>query len=433
MAGFADAAFVKIWDRTAGAVAWDDARGTATFEYDPDFLDSALDLSPLHMPLQTALRGSARFAFPRLPRPTFMGLPGLLADSLPDRFGNHLIDAWLAQQGRRREDFSPVERLCYIGSRGMGALEFAPAVRQSPGESVPVQIAELVTLARDILHRRQDLEVDLGRDDALADILRVGTSAGGARPKAIIAVNDETGEVRSGQVDAPPGFQHWILKFDGVRDQELDNPEGYGRIEYAYHLMTTAAGITMSPCRLMEEHGRAHFMTRRFDRLPDGGRLHLQTLCGLAHLDYNDPIAHSYEQAFQVCRELRLPYPDQEQLYRRMVFNAAARNQDDHTKNIGFLMDRQGVWRLSPAYDVTYAYNPTGRWTSRHQMSMAGKHDHITRDDLLTVAQTVGIKKPARIIDAVGDALKKWPTFADQAGIPEKQIAGIGATFRNPG
>ncbi len=431
MAGFVDAAFVNIWGRTAGAVAWDRDRGYATFEYDPAFLDSGLDLAPLHMPLQEALRGGVRFAFPQLSRRTFRGLPGLLADALPDRFGNRLIDAWLARQGRRREDFSPVERLCTIGSRGMGALEFAPALRSIPGASVPVQIDELVALAREVLHSRQDMQEDLDRPGALTDILRVGTSAGGARPKAVIAINDETGEVRSGQVDAPPGFTHWILKFDGVRDRELDDPDGYGRIEYAYYLMATAAGITMSPCRLLEEGDRAHFMTRRFDRPDAGGRLHLQTLCGLAHLDFSDPVSHSYEQAFQVCRELRLPYPDQEQLYRRMVFNAAARNQDDHTKNIGFLMDTAGVWRLSPAYDVTYAYNPGGRWTHRHQMSMAGKHDHITRADLLAVAGAVGIRKPAVILDEVAGALEGWPDFASTAGVPRRQAAGIGASFRN--
>jgi serine/threonine-protein kinase HipA len=429
-----DAAFVNLWGRTAGAVAWDDQRGYATFEYDPDFLDSGLDLSPLHMPLGAARRGGVRFTFPALPRNTFMGLPGLLADALPDRFGNHLIDAWLAAQGRRREDFSPVERLCYVGSRGIGALEFAPALRGVPEDAAPVDIAELVTLAREVLRERAGLSTSLtSGTGAIADILRVGTSAGGARAKAVIAINDATGEIRSGQVDAPPGFAHWLLKFDGVQDRDLHDPEGYGRLEYACHLMAVTAGIAMSECRLLEEGGRAHFLTRRFDRTPEGGRLHLQTLCGLAHLDYNDAGAHSYEQAFAAARELRLPYPDLAELYRRMVFNAGARNQDDHTKNMGFLMDAQGVWRLAPAYDVIYAYNPDGRWTSRHQMSMGGKRDGMTRDDLLDVARVVGVKKAEGIIDHVRAALAEWPRFAAAAGVPDRQAAGVAATFREFG
>jgi len=432
MATRVDAAFVKLWGRTAGAVAWDEQRGVATFEYDPDFLDSGLDLSPLHMPLAAARRGGVRFSFPALPRATFMGLPGLLADALPDRFGNHLIDAWLAAQGRRREDFSPVERLCYVGSRGLGALEFAPALRGVPEAAAPVDIAELVTLARDVLRERAGLSTSLqAGTGAIADILRVGTSAGGARAKAVIAINDTTGEVRSGQCEAPPGFVHWLLKFDGVNDRALDDPEGYGRLEYAYHLLAVAAGITMSECRLLEEGGRAHFLTRRFDRPPDGGRLHLQTLCGLAHLDYNDAGAHSYEQAFAVARELRLPYPEMAELYRRMVFNAAARNQDDHTKNLGFLMDARGDWSLAPAYDVIYAYNPDGLWTGRHQMSMAGKRDGITRDDLLAVARTVGVKKADAIIDQVRGALAEWPRQAERAGVPAGQSARVAATFRD--
>lgn len=434
MATRVDAAFVNIWGRTAGAVAWDSQRGFATFEYDPDFLDSGLDLSPLHLPLSAARRGGGRFSFPALPRVTFLGLPGLLADALPDRFGNSLIDAWLAGQGRSRDDFSPVERLCYVGSRGIGALEFAPSLRAGQDEAVRLDIAELVTLAREVLRERAGLQTSLqSGTGAIADILRVGTSAGGARAKAVVAINDETGEVRSGQCDAPPGFRHWLLKFDGVQDRELDDPEGYGRLEYAYHLMAVAAGVAMAECRLLEEGGRAHFLTRRFDRPEEGGRLHLQTLCGLAHLDYNDAGAHAYEQAFAVARELRLPYPDTAELYRRMVFNVAARNQDDHTKNLAFLMSPAGEWRLAPAYDVIWAYNPDGRWTSRHQMSVNGKRDGITRDDLLAVAHTVGVKKAEGIIDQVRAALAAWPQIAGLAGVPDDMVARVGATFRGLG
>ncbi len=426
-----DVAFVNIWGRTAGAVAWDDQRGHATFEYDPAFLDGNLDLSPLHMPLAAARRGGVRFAFPALPRTAFLGLPGLLADALPDRFGHHLIDAWLAAQGRRREDFSPVERLCYVGSRGIGALTFAPALRGAAQRDARVDVAELVALAREVLHERAQLDASLASGTkAIADILRVGTSAGGARAKAVIALNDDTGEVRSGQLDAPPGFRHWLLKFDGVDDASLNDPQGYGRLEYAYYLMATEAGIAMSTCRLLEEGGRAHFMTRRFDRTDDGCRLHLQTLCALAHLDFNDPAAHSYEQAFAVARELRVPYPDLVELFRRMVFNAAARNQDDHTKNLAFLMHPTGEWRLAPAYDMIWAYNPDGRWTSRHQMSMNGKRDGMSRDDLRAVAAAVGVKRPDPVIDQVTASLAAWPRHAAMAGVPDEQAARVAGTFR---
>lgn len=426
-----DVAFVNIWGRTAGAVAWDEQRGAGTFEYDPAFLETNLDLSPLHMPLAAARRGGVRFAFPALPRAAFMGLPGLLADALPDRFGHRLIDAWLAAQGRGRDDFSPVERLCYVGSRGIGALEFAPALRGTPARDARVDIAELVSLAREVLNERAQLETSIKeRTKAIADILRVGTSAGGARAKAVIALNDETGEVRSGQLAAPPGFAHWLLKFDGVEDQALNDPQGYGRLEYAYYLMATEAGIAMSTCRILEEGGRAHFMTRRFDRTDDGARLHVQTLCALAHLDFNDPLAHTYEQAFAVARELRVPYPDLAELYRRMVFNAAARNQDDHTKNLAFLMHPTGEWRLAPAYDMIWAYNPDGRWTHRHQMSMNGKRDGMTRADLLAVAANVGVKKAEAIIAQVTASLAAWERHAAMAGVADRQAAQVGATFR---
>jgi serine/threonine-protein kinase HipA len=427
-----DTALVRMWDRLVGAVAWNDERRLATFEFDPDFLDEGLDLAPLKMPWAQARRAQARFNFPGLAFETFRGLPGLLADALPDNFGNSIIDAWLARQGRTAESFSPVERLCYTGRRAMGALEFEPAVESKLDESVPVEVGELVVLARTMLDNRAELQVNLQADasDALLDIIRVGTSAGGGRPKAVIAVNDATGEVRSGQVEAPEGFDHWILKFDGVRDSQLGEPAGYGRIEYAYHLMATACGIEMTPCRLLEESDRAHFMTRRFDRSAGGAKLHLQSLCAVAHFDFNSAGAHSYEQAFQVMRELRLPYPDAEQQFRRTVFNIVARNQDDHTKNIAFLMNPDGEWRLSPAFDVTYAYNPAGDWTNRHQMTLNGKRGDFTRDDLLGVGREMSIKKGADIIAEVGEAVGCWAEFAAAAGVPEEKAAAIGGTHR---
>ena len=427
-----DTALVRMWGRLVGAVAWDDERRLATFEFDPDFLDEGLDLAPLKMPWAQARRAQARFNFPGLPFETFRGLPGLLADALPDQFGNSIIDAWLARQGRTAETFSPVERLCYTGRRAMGALEFEPAVVGALDESVPVEVGELVVLARTMLDNRAGLHANLEADasDALLDIIRVGTSAGGARPKAVIAVNDVTDEVRSGQVEAPEGFDHWILKFDGVRDSQLGEPAGYGRIEYAYHLMATACGIEMTPCRLLEESDRAHFMTRRFDRPAGNRKLHLQSLCAMAHFDFNTAAAHSYEQAFQVMRELRLPYPDAEQQFRRTVFNIIARNQDDHTKNIAFLMDPDGEWRLSPAFDMTYAYNPDGDWTNRHQMTLAGKRDGFTRGDLLTVGREMSIKKGADIIAEVGEVVGRWAEFAAEAGVPQERAEAIGGTHR---
>lgn len=427
-----DTALVKIWGRLAGAVAWDEGRQLATFEFDPDFLDQGLDLAPLKMPWAEARRSGTRFNFPGLPIPTYRGLPGLLADALPDQFGNDIIDGWLARQGRTAESFSPVERLCYTGPRAMGALEFEPAVETSLDKSVPVEVGELVVLARTMLSQRGDLKVNLHGDtsEALLDIIRVGTSAGGGRPKAVIAVNDKTDEVRSGQVAAPEGFDQWILKFDGVRDSQLGETAGYGRIEFAYYKMALACGIEMTECRLLKEADRAHFMTRRFDRPGGDRKMHLQSLCALAHFDFNHAGAYSYEQAFQVMRELRLPYDDADQQYRRMVFNIVARNQDDHTKNIAFLMDTEGQWRLSPAFDMTYAYNPAGDWTSRHQMSVAGKREGFTLEDLLTVGRRMSINKPNDILAEVVAAVKRWPEFAETAGVPEEKASAIGRVHR---
>ncbi len=368
-------AMVRMWGQDVGAVSWLADRGYAVFEYEPHFLQQRLDISPLHMGLEAARSGGGLFAFPGLNRETYLGLPGLLADSLPDKFGNSIIAAWLARNGRDPADFSPVERLCFTGRRGMGAMEFAPPVHRQFDRPVPVAVAELVDQAQRIMTQRMRLDASLGTSDkqnaeAILDILRVGTSAGGARPKAVIAINGE-GKVISGQGDVPEGYDYWVLKFDGVDDLELGEPKGYGRIEYAYYLMAREAGIDMTPCRLLEENGRAHFLTRRFDR-HRGRRHHMQSLCGLAHYDFNRPGRYSYEQAFAVMRRLRLSHADAVQQYRRMLFNVIARNQDDHTKNIAFLMDRQGGWKLSPAYDVIYAHNPAGRWTNQHQMTING-------------------------------------------------------------
>ena len=379
----------------------------------------------------------APYAFPALSGGAFNGLPGLLADALPDRFGNRLIDAWLATTGRNADTFSPVDRLCYIGSRAMGALEFEPAISTGIGRT-ELEVAELVNLANRVLDERARLGGTLGGPEdqaALEDILTVGTSAGGARAKALLAWNPRTGEFRSGQVDTAAGFQHWILKFDGIsnnRDRELADPRGYGKIEYAYHLMARDAGIIMADCRLHHEGGRSHFMTRRFDRDDAGRKLHMQSLGALRHFDLRQAGAYAYEQASLTIRELGLGASAVEQQVRRTAFNIAARNQDDHVKNISFLMDRSGTWRLSPAYDVTYSYNPGGAWTGQHQMSMAGKRGHFERSDLLGFAETSGLKPTAarRAIDEVLGVVSNWPQYARRANVPKSDIERIGRVHR---
>jgi len=424
---------VRLWGDVVGAVSWLDDRGYSVFEYDPNFLQKGLDISPLHMSVDDAIDGDGRFSFPALSSATYLGLPGLLADALPDKFGNSIIDAWLARNGRDAAGFSPVERLCYTGRRAMGALEFSPSMIDKYDESVPVEVAELVGLAQEIMHERSTLDVSISRSDqgnaeAIMDILRVGTSAGGARPKAVIAM-DQQGNVMSGQTSVPDSFDYWILKFDGVTDLELGEPRGYGRIEYAYYLMAKTAGMEMEESRLLEENGRAHFMTRRFDR-EGGSKLHMQTLCGIAHYDYNMAGAYSYEQAFMVMRRLRLSKAEAAEQYRRMVFNVIARNQDDHTKNIAYLMGQDGWWKLSPAYDVIYSHNPAGQWTNQHQMSLNGKRDNFTRDDLIAVADSISLTRADRIIDEVSAAVERWPEFATRAGVNRKTIDEIAANHR---
>jgi len=425
-----NSAEIHLYDTLIGAVAWDDSRELGIFEYDPAFLRSGIEISPITLPLR-----AGRFSFPELPRETFKGLPGLLADSLPDKFGNLLINQWLIQQGRAPQSFNPVERLCYLGTRAMGALEFQPSLLTA-GPSETLHLDELVKLASEALASRNQLHVNLKQSpEALATILRVGTSAGGARAKAVICWNPQTGAVKSGQLAPEPGFEPWLLKFDGVsenRDKEINDPLGYGRIEYAYHLMARAAGITMSDCRLLEENGRAHFMTKRFDRDENGEKFHVQSLCGMAHFDFNQAGAYSYEQAFHVARQLGLPQTDRSELFRRAVFNILSRNQDDHTKNIAYLMDRRGNWRLAPAFDLIYAYNPSGAWTSRHQMTLNSKRDDFLTDDLLAAASHADLRPPKAkaILRAVRTAVGEWKHFATQAGVFSDQIPKIQSTLR---
>lgn len=425
-----ETAYVELWDMRVGAVLWDSDRGLASFEFEPSFLNSGLDPAPLTMPIDEARRGRAVFEFPDLAYKTFYGLPGMLADSLPDKYGNNIINAWLARQGRTPESFSPVERLCYTGKRGMGALEFTPVIGDGANESVPVEVQELVRLAHKVIHERSQLDTNFNHLEALTDIIRVGTSAGGARPKAVIALNDKTGKVRSGQVTAPAGFSYWIMKFDGVKDDTLGDPAGYGRIEYAYYKMAKQCEINMTKCRLYEEGDRAHFMIKRFDRTEKGKKIHMQSLCGMAHFDFNEAGGYSYEQAFQIMRRLRLPHSDAEQLFKRMVFNLVARNQDDHPKNIAFLMDKSGTWKLSPAFDMTYAHNPSGDWTHKHQMTVNGKREGFVYDDLIAVADEMNIKKGSQIIDQIVEVVSRWREFAKAVGVEINQIEAISRTHR---
>ncbi|MGA2757143.1 MAG: type II toxin-antitoxin system HipA family toxin [Solirubrobacteraceae bacterium] len=424
---------VRLWGTTIGAVSMD-APSAAAFQYEPAFLASAIEVSPLRMPLR-----ADPYVFPALNPDSFHGLPGLLADSLPDRYGRALIDAWLAGQGRRPESFDSVERLCYVGLRGMGALEFLPARGPRASTSHDIRVDALVELASEVLTNRASLVASLAaghREAAMRDILSVGTSAGGARAKAVIAWNPQSGAVRSGQLDAGAGFEYWLLKLDGVsgnKDRErLADPEGYGAIELAYAHMATDAGIAMTESRLLEEGGRRHFMTRRFDREADGRKRHMQSLAALAHFDFAQPGAHSYEQAFAVIRELGLDAGAAEQQFRRMAFNVIARNQDDHVKNIAFLMNRAGRWELSPAFDVAYAYNPDGVWTARHQMSLAGKRDGFTLEDFRQVGRVATLKRgqAARIVEEIAAVVSEWPRYAAAVGVDEDHIRRITPALR---
>ena len=424
---------VRLWGRTIGAVSLEEGADTANFQYDPDFAHSGIQVSPLAMPLAETV-----YRFPELPRTTFHGLPGLLSDSLPDRFGNALIDTWLATQGRSPDSFNAVERLCYIGERGMGALEFRPASGPKTTPARQIEIEKLVELASRVLSSRGGFHTSFSEtstEHALGDILRVGTSAGGARAKAVIAWNPQTREVRSGQVRTDEGFEYWLLKFDGVsgnRDKEREDPKGYGEIEYAYHLMALDAGIDMMPCQLLEENGRKHFMTRRFDRDEDGEKIHMQSLCALAHYDFNQAGAYSYEQALWVIRKLALPMETMEQQFRRMAFNILARNQDDHVKNIAFLMDPNGNWSLAPAFDLTFSFNPKGLWTSRHQMTMNGKRDNFTLEDFANCAKTVSMRRgrAKTLVREIEEIVSRWQEYAEKAGIEAERIQQIQNNLR---
>lgn len=422
---------VYLWGTHVGTVLLSDDSPIAKFQYSDEFRDMGVEVSPIRMPLAATV-----FEFPELPIKSFHGLPGLVSDSLPDKFGNKVIAAWLREQGKRPEDLNAVDRLCYTGRRGMGALEYKPALLDREDISERVTVDALSELADKVLRQREDAKAVLapGMNEYSA-ILRVGSSAGGARAKALIGWNETTGEVRSGQVTLPEGFGYWLIKFDGLTgngDKEGDDKWGYGRVEYAYYLMALSAGIEMTECRLWNKR---HFMTRRFDRLADGGKLHSQTLAALAHMDFNDPTAYSYEQAFGITRRVVNDARACEQLFRRMAFNVLAWNCDDHVKNVSYLMDRGGEWRLAPAYDECYAHNPEGDWTSRHQMSVNGKRIDITDDDILACARFANMRerKASAVLDEVKDVVREWPRFAAEAEVPDDFTNAISRQLQKRG
>jgi serine/threonine-protein kinase HipA len=429
-------AIVKIWGQQVGAVAWDGQTGLASFEYDTTFKNLNWELSPLKMPINS---GRGVFSFPELKQgkndlyDTFKGLPGLLADVLPDRYGNELINLWLAQQGRPLNSMNPVEMLCFIGTRGMGAMEFEPANFNVNKSSFSIEMDSLVDIAKKMLSQKVSFQTNLKKYDeqAIMQIITIGTSAGGARPKAVIAYNEKSGEVRSGQTIAPKGFEHWLLKLDGVSDVQLGASDGYGRVEMAYYDMAISCGIDMMPSMLFEENGRAHFMTKRFDREQGDIKHHMQTLCAINHFDYNSVTSFSYEQLFQTMRELSLSYADAEQMFRRMVFNVISRNCDDHTKNFAFRLKKEGKWELAPAYDLCHAYRPNHQWVSQHALSINGKRKDINKSDLLVIGNSIHCKRAAEIVDEIESIVMNWDRFASEVGVSKELIEAIDATIKD--
>lgn len=423
-------AYINIWGERVGAIAWDSVTGIGSFEYEPTFLKMNWSLSPIKLPIQNAQ--NRIFAFQELKgNETFKGLPGLLADILPDHYGTALINSWLSMQGRSTDSLNPIETLCFIGKRGMGALEIEPAQGGSGSVSKNLEIDTLIDVAEKILTQRKNftLPTDREQERAFYDILKIGTSAGGARAKAVIAFNEETEEIRSGQFFAPEGFEHWLIKFDGVMDKQFGASSGYGRVEMAYYKMAKDAGLEMMESRLLEEHDRAHFMTKRFDRNDKGEKIHVQTFCALRHFDFNNVLLYSYEQLFETMRMLRISYPQAEQMYRRMVFNVMSRNCDDHTKNFAFMIEKNSEWKLAPAYDICHAYRPGSQWVSQHSLSVNGKRSDITRQDLLDVAYQMNVKKAPKILDEIRDVVSDWNRYAEDQSVEPELMETINKTI----
>lgn len=415
-------AFINIYGKRVGAVAWDADRGLANFEYDPTFPIDRYPIAPIKMPVKNRIYNFPEFRDSE----TFKGLPGLLADALPDRYGRDLINAWLARQGRPDNSLNPVELLCFIGKRGMGALEFEPVLSKESA-SYEVELSDLIETTKALLEKKENitLKTNKSMEDVMMDVLKMGTSAGGARPKAIIAYNEKTGQVRSGQTLVDEGFEHWIIKFDEVSDVQFGVSKGYGRVEMAYYKMAIDFGIEMMESRLIEENNRVHFMTKRFDRIAGNQKIHSQTLCALQHYDFANISSYSYEQVFQTMRQLRLSYAEAEQMYRRMVFNVIARNCDDHTKNFAFLMNRSGKWTLAPGYDICFAYRPDSVWVSQHNLSVNGKRKDFLRADLLKIAEQNSIRNPENTINNCLEIVRNWKDYAALYEIDQEKTALI--------
>ncbi len=424
-------AIVKLWGEMVGAVAWNENQNIATYEFEDNFLKRGLDLSPILMPIANSKGKIYQFNENKGFESTFKGLPGLLADILPDKYGNALIQSWLASQGRNSTNLNPLEVLSFIGKRGMGALEIEPSLRVEENKASKIEMESIVNLANQILNNRVDFSTNLSTNEtsALADILKIGTSAGGARAKAIIAFNETTGEVRSGQIKAPLGFEHWLIKFDGVSDSQFGASSGYGKVEMAYHLMAKSAGIEMTECRLLEENGRSHFMTKRFDRTLNGDKIHSQSFCAMRHFDFNMIGYYGYEQLFETMRMLGCNYQEAEQVFRRMVFNVLSKNCDDHTKNFAFLMDKTGKWSISPAYFLCDAYRPYSPWVSNQSFTINGKREQISTEDFMQVAERMNIKKAKFIIEEITLIVSKWRDFADEVNVNTDLRDAIFETF----
>lgn len=428
-----DVAEVKIWGELVGAIRWDNGQKLGYFEYAPKFLEKNWDLSPIKMPIE---HGSRIYSFPELRKgrneteDTFKGLPGLLSDALPDRYGNKLINSWLAQQGRAENSMNPVEKLCFIGTRGMGALEFEPVQIKTEINSFSLEIESLVETAKKMLQERKAFLSNLKKDEekAMLEVLKIGTSAGGARPKAVIGFNPKDQKIKSGQGKLPEGYEHWLLKLDSVSGEQFGESTGWGRVEYAYYLMAMDCGIEMNISQLLQENGRAHFMTKRFDR-EQNHKIHVQSLCGLQHYDFNDMHGYSYEQVFQTMRLLRLSYPEAEQMFRRMVFNVLATNYDDHTKNFSFMLRKDGVWQLAPAYDLCFSYDPTNHWVNQQTLSIHGKRLKVHKSDLMTIAKDNNIKKGEKIIEEINSTIKNWQDYAVKAQVREDLMQKINANL----
>jgi serine/threonine-protein kinase HipA len=427
-------AFVKIWGETIGAIAWNEKTGISSFEFNNKCKQMGWDLAPIKMPIRTVTKV---FSFPELKpninttNDTFKGMPGLLADVLPDKYGTKLINIWLAQNGRPANSMNPIEQLCFVGNRGMGALEFEPANMKGENQSFKVEIDSLVVIAQKLLSQKETLHTNVleNERDAISDILKIGTSVGGARPKAVIAYNDKTGEVKSGQTSTPIGYEHWLIKLDGVNDTQFGAINGYGRVEMAYYNMAIASGIEMMESRLLEENGRAHFMTKRFDRADNDKKHHIQTWCAMQHFDFNEMYSYSYEQLFQTMRILGLPYPQAEQMFRRIVFNVLAKNCDDHTKNFAFRLKKDASWELAPAYDVCHAYKPGSIWVSQHTLSINGKRDNIVANDLITLAKSMHIRNPKSIIKDIYEKVSNWEYYAQNSNVDIKLSLEIANTL----